>query len=156
MTEHKYILRIGEATDDGHNHVHINILGWKCSFDAKAEEYFQLSGIATPERVQRLVDAANGGQPRITASLLKMLAYFYANTSRWELEDIGIIPKGSAGDKQWERFNHNFDIFILKLSDEQCGLLAKFMDSYVSTSVGRVIPDDAESSRADQQREAAE
>jgi hypothetical protein len=69
----KYELQIGEPTDDGHNHLQIKISGWQCRFDAKCEEYFQLSGIAKPERVQAIVDAANSKAHVITDSSKKMI-----------------------------------------------------------------------------------
>jgi hypothetical protein len=65
----KYQLRIGER-EDGHNHVYITMDGWRCCLDAAGKEYFALSGIATPERAQRIVDAANG-KTMITAALIR-------------------------------------------------------------------------------------
>lgn len=68
---------------------------------------------------------------KITGKFLESLAYFYTNTNRWDLEQVGIIPAGKSGDKAWERFNHNFDIFILKLSDEQQNALAGLAMRYI-------------------------
>ncbi len=69
---------------------------------------------------------------KITGKLLESLAYFYTNTNRWDLEKAGIIAAGKSGDKGWERFNHNFDIFILKLSSDQQIALAGLAQKYIS------------------------
>jgi hypothetical protein len=66
----------------------------------------------------------------ITGKTLETLAYFYTNTDRDTLEDAGIIEKGPSGDTGWKRFNHNFDIFILKLSDEKQEALAGLVNKY--------------------------
>jgi hypothetical protein len=67
----------------------------------------------------------------VTANLLKELAYFYTNTDRSALEDAGLIQRGPEGDTRWKRFNHNFDVFILKLSDEEQRTLAAMANDYV-------------------------
>lgn len=66
------------------------------------------------------------------ARTLNGMAYFYANTDRYDLEDAGIIQKGTSGDTAWNRFNHNFDIFILKLSVEKQEALASMMTAYLA------------------------
>ena len=65
-----------------------------------------------------------------TGEMLKELAYFYTNTDRSMLEEKGLIQTGKAGDGRWKRFNHNFDIFILKLSDDDRAVLAKMATDY--------------------------
>lgn len=67
----------------------------------------------------------------VTANLLKELAYFYTNTDRSVLEDAGLIQRGPQGDTRWKRFNHNFDVFILKLSDEEQGVLAAMASDFI-------------------------
>lgn len=69
-----------------------------------------------------------------TAKMLRDLAYFYANTERSRLESAGLVQAGKSGDVQWERFNHNFDTFILKLSDEKLTQLASMATKYAGTS----------------------
>jgi hypothetical protein len=66
----------------------------------------------------------------VTGKTLENLAYFYTNTDRSTLEDAGIIQKGPSGDTGWKRFNHNFDIFILKLDDEKEEALAGLVNKY--------------------------
>ncbi|TAX57149.1 hypothetical protein ELI01_18910 [Rhizobium leguminosarum] len=66
----------------------------------------------------------------VTGKTLETLAYFYTNTDRSTLEDAGIIQKGPSGDTGWNRFNHNFDIFILKLDDEKQEALAGLVNKY--------------------------
>lgn len=48
---------------------------------------------------------------------LKRLAYSLANTSMSELVEAGIITEGN--NTQWNRFNRDFDIFIIKLPDDR-------------------------------------
>lgn len=69
-------------------------------------------------------------QGTFTRKTLETLAYFYTNTDRSTLEDVGIIKKGPSGDTGWNRFNHNFDIFILKLDDEKQEALACLVNKY--------------------------
>lgn len=66
-----------------------------------------------------------------TPEMLTNLAYFFTNTDRQALEEAGIIQPGRSGDDKWERFNHNFDIFILKSDDKQLEALAKLANAYV-------------------------
>lgn len=66
-----------------------------------------------------------------TPTLLTDLAYFFTNTDRQALELAGIIKSGKSGDDKWERFNHNFDIFILKSDDKQLEALANLANAYV-------------------------
>ena len=68
-----------------------------------------------------------------TGEMLKEMAYFYTNTDRSMLEAKGIIQTGKAGDDRWKRFNHNFDIFILKLSDEDRTVLASMAADYAKS-----------------------
>lgn len=70
---------------------------------------------------------------------LEMMAYFYANTDRAKLEAAELIPSGKAGDTAWKRFNHDFDIFILKLPSEKQERLAGMIDEYCARSMH---PDD--------------
>jgi hypothetical protein len=63
--------------------------------------------------------------------LLTNLAYFFTNTDRQTLEESGIIQPGRSGDDKWERFNHNFDIFILKSDNKQLQALANLANAYV-------------------------
>ena len=48
---------------------------------------------------------------------LKRLAYFLANTDMSELVEAGVISEGN--NDQWKRFNHDFDVFVIKLSDDR-------------------------------------
>jgi hypothetical protein len=63
--------------------------------------------------------------------VIRMMAYFYSNTNRWDLEAAGLIPEGPSGDMLWKRFNHDFDVFILKLSDDKQEALAALMSRYI-------------------------
>lgn len=47
---------------------------------------------------------------------LKRLAYFLANTDMSELVEAGVITEGNTD--QWKRFNHDFDVFVIKLPDD--------------------------------------
>lgn len=67
---------------------------------------------------------------KFTGPMLNELAYFYTNTDRSALEAKGLIAKGSSGDTGWTRFNHNFDIFILKLSAENQAVLADMVNEF--------------------------
>lgn len=68
---------------------------------------------------------------KLTPAFLEGLAYFYANTDRAELVDAGLIAPGKSGDDGWKRFNHNFDIFILKLSSEKQEKLSDLMQRFL-------------------------
>jgi hypothetical protein len=68
-----------------------------------------------------------------TADMLKELAYFFTNTDRSMLEAKGLIRPGKSGDDRWKRFNHNFDIFILKLSDDDRAVLAAMATDYAKS-----------------------
>lgn len=48
---------------------------------------------------------------------LKRLAYFLANTDMSELVEAGVITEGN--NDQWKRFNHDFDVFVIKLPDDR-------------------------------------
>jgi hypothetical protein len=48
---------------------------------------------------------------------LKRLAYFLANTDMSELVEAGVITEGNTD--QWKRFNHDFDVFVIKLPDDR-------------------------------------
>jgi hypothetical protein len=67
---------------------------------------------------------------RFTPDMLTELAYFFTNTDRQTLEQAGIIQPGKAGDDKWKRYNHNFDIFILKSNPDQLDALAKLVNDY--------------------------
>lgn len=79
----------------------------------------------------------------ITGTILKDLAHFYKNTDRDTLEAVGLIQKGPSGDTGWKRFNHDFDIFILKLSDEKREELATLINAYFA-SINPPDPDKLE------------
>ncbi|TAV98464.1 hypothetical protein ELI24_08735 [Rhizobium ruizarguesonis] len=68
-----------------------------------------------------------------SANMLKELAYFFTNTDQSMLEAKGLIQPGKSGDDRWKRFNHNFDIFILKLSDEDRAVLAAMATDYAKS-----------------------
>ncbi len=68
-----------------------------------------------------------------TPKMLTDLAYFFTNTDRSALEQAGIINPGKSGDDKWKRYNHNFDIFILKSDEQQLTALAKLANGYVSS-----------------------
>ncbi|CDN52501.1 Hypothetical protein RG1141_CH01360 [Neorhizobium galegae bv. officinalis bv. officinalis str. HAMBI 1141] len=68
-----------------------------------------------------------------TPKMLTDLAYFFTNTDRSALEQAGIINPGKSGDDKWKRYNHNFDIFILKSDEQQLTVLAKLVNDYVSS-----------------------
>jgi hypothetical protein len=55
----KYELRIGDRDEDEHHHVYLTVSGWKNSFNADCNEYFEMSGICRPERAQAIVTAVN-------------------------------------------------------------------------------------------------
>lgn len=57
---------------------------------------------------------------------LKRLAYFLANTSMSELVEAGVITEGN--NTQWSRFNRDFDVFIIKLSDDRRQKLCDFIN----------------------------
>lgn len=45
-------------------------------------------------------------------------------SDRDELERNGVIQSGSAGDKEWHRFNYDLTTFVLKLpADRLAGLV---------------------------------
>jgi hypothetical protein len=71
---------------------------------------------------------------QISSTFLKDMAYFYANTDRSKLEQGGLIQIGAGGDTAWKRFNHNFDIFILKLDDDKRHALTDMINSYCGGS----------------------
>jgi hypothetical protein len=119
----KYALRIGEATDDGHNHVHVVIPGWKCSFDVKGDEYFQLSGIAKVDRVQRLVDAANRACPDITASLIRNILAGLRNI------DFGDADGNVLDRSSWNRFATDPARIFPRLSDDQQDAIAEVINA---------------------------
>ncbi len=48
---------------------------------------------------------------------IKRLAYFLANTDMSELVEAGVITEGNTD--QWKRFNHDFDVFVIKLPDDR-------------------------------------
>lgn len=60
------------------------------------------------------------------ANNIKRLAYFLANTSMSELVEAGIITEGN--NTQWSRFNHDFDVFVLKLPDDRRQKLADLIN----------------------------
>lgn len=68
-----------------------------------------------------------------TPKMLTDLAYFFTNTDRAALEQAGIIQQGKAGDEKWKRYNHNFDIFILKSDEPQLAALAKLANDYAGS-----------------------
>ncbi|GAA4169297.1 hypothetical protein [Shinella granuli] len=51
------------------------------------------------------------------ANTLKRLAYFLVNTDMSELVEAGVISEGN--NDQWKRFNHDFDVFVIKLPDDR-------------------------------------
>lgn len=80
----------------------------------------------------------------ITPAFLTALARFYANTNRWDLEAAGVITAGPSGDVAWKRFNHNFDIFIIKLTDEKrtalVGMVNRFLERGASPGAYEAVP----------------
>lgn len=58
--------------------------------------------------------------------LLKRFAYFLANTDMSELVEAGIITEGNTD--QWKRFNHDFDVFVIKLPDDRRQKLSDFIN----------------------------
>lgn len=44
-------------------------------------------------------------------------------TDRNELERNGLIQTGSAGDKEWHRFNYDLTTFVLKLPADRLACL---------------------------------
>lgn len=55
----------------------------------------------------------------ITADQIRELASFAGNCPRDDLERVGIIQAGKAGDHKWVRFNTDLSTFILKLTGDQ-------------------------------------
>jgi len=51
------------------------------------------------------------------ANTLKRFAYFLANTDMSELVEAGIINDGDHD--RWKRFNNDFDVFVIKLTDDR-------------------------------------
>lgn len=70
-----------------------------------------------------------------TPSILRKMAFFYSNTSRWQLEEAGIISTGPSGNTAWNRFNHDFDVFLIKLSPEKLEALTAMLNEYIGPSV---------------------
>jgi len=68
---------------------------------------------------------------------LRYLAYFYTNTDRSALENAGLIKPGKFGDDRWKRFNHDFDVFVLKLNDDELVTLTGLINDYVGTALSR-------------------
>ena len=60
------------------------------------------------------------------ANLLKRFAYFLSNTDMSELVGAGIITEGN--NDQWKRFNNDFDVFVIKLSDDRRQKLSDFIN----------------------------
>lgn len=60
------------------------------------------------------------------ANNLKRFAYFLSNTSMSELVEAGVIAEGN--NAQWSRFNHDFDVFVLKLTDDRRQKLAALIN----------------------------
>lgn len=63
----------------------------------------------------------------MTPEFLKDLAYAYTMTDRCDLEERGIIDAGPRGDMGWQRFNHDFDVFLLKLSTPNLIAMAGYL-----------------------------
>ena len=72
-----------------------------------------------------------------TPTTLRYLAYFYTNTDRSVLEDAGLIKTGKFGDDRWKRFNHDFDVFVLKLNDGELETLTGLINDYVGPALSR-------------------
>lgn len=70
----------------------------------------------------------------ITATQLRDLAFFLSNTSKWELEKAGVIAEGPSSDKAWQRFNNDFDVFVIKLSAAKLKALADMIAGYLQVS----------------------
>ncbi len=71
----------------------------------------------------------------ITSQILRKLAFFYSNTDRSTLEHAGIIQPGSGGDTAWKRFNHDFDVFLIKLDAAKLEALTALLNNYLAPSV---------------------
>lgn len=72
-----------------------------------------------------------------TPASLRYLAYFYTNTDRSVLEEAGLIKPGKFGDDRWKRFNHDFDIFVLKLNEDELVTLTCLINEYVGPALSR-------------------
>ncbi len=60
------------------------------------------------------------------ANILKRLAYFLSNTDMSELVEAGIINEGD--NDRWRRFNNDFDVFVIKLSEDRREKLADLIN----------------------------
>ncbi|MDW9726343.1 hypothetical protein GOB91_29280 [Sinorhizobium meliloti] len=69
----------------------------------------------------------------ITATQLRDLAFFLSNTSKWELEKAGVIAEGPSSDKAWQRFNNDFDVFVIKLQPQKRNVLAGMISGYLQS-----------------------
>ncbi len=70
-----------------------------------------------------------------TPDILRKMAFFYSNTDRSALEASGVISCGGSGDTAWKRFNHDFDVFLIKLSPEKLEALTAMINEYIRPSV---------------------